>query len=252
VVPSEYDLRLLALGPTNVYVKGRPLVASDWTFAKPKELLFYLASNQPKTKEQIGLVFWPDASPKQLRTSLRAALYHLRRALGQREWILYEDGYYRFNREMDFWYDVAAFEKGIEEAERLTGDSPERAIGKLETAIQLYRGEFVLDIASDEWGTLRREELKHKYLAAMNTLGDLYVERGAHDSAVEVYHALLDTDNLLEEAHRGLMRAYALQGERGLALGQYQTLVDLFLDELGVPPSPETAALYQALLQNTL
>ncbi|NJN45105.1 MAG: hypothetical protein HC806_10580 [Anaerolineae bacterium] len=76
-VPSQYDLRLLALGPTDVYLQDKLLIPSDWTFAKPKELLFYLASNSSKTKDQIGLVFWPDASPSQLRASLRATLYHL-------------------------------------------------------------------------------------------------------------------------------------------------------------------------------
>jgi DNA-binding SARP family transcriptional activator len=153
---------------------------------------------------------------------------------------------------MGFWYDVEAFEGGIEEAETLARDSPKQAISKLETATQLYRGDFLLDIASDEWGTLRREELKHKYLAAMNTLGHLHVDQGSPDRAIEIFHALLDTDNLLEEAHRGLMRAYVLQGERGFALGQYAKLVEIFHDELGVPPSPETTALYQALKRNSL
>jgi DNA-binding SARP family transcriptional activator len=249
-IQPQFDLRLLALGPTEVYLKGRPLVPSDWTFAKPKELLFYLASSPPKTKEQIGLVFWPDASPSQLRAGLRAALYHLRRALGQREWVLYKDGFYRFNRDMDFWYDVPAFEEGIEQAEKLVKSSPEQAIEKLETTVKLYRGDFLFDIASDEWGTLRREALKHQYLSAMSTLGDLYLDGGSPDRAVEVYLALLDADELLEEAHRGLMRAYALQGERALALQQYETLVEILRDELGVPPSPETTALYEALQQN--
>jgi DNA-binding SARP family transcriptional activator len=118
VAPSAYRLRILGLGSTEVYLNGKMLTAADWTFAKPKELLYFLVSNSPKTKEQISLAFWPDASPDSVRVSLRATLYQLRRALGERNWIQYEDGYYKFNRSMDYWYDVEAFEECIRVAER--------------------------------------------------------------------------------------------------------------------------------------
>jgi DNA-binding SARP family transcriptional activator len=97
---------------------------------------------------------------------------------------------------------------------------------------------------------LRREELRRTFLAALSTLGRLYSRGAAHGRAVEVFQALLNADPLLEEAHRELMRAYALQGERGLALRHYQSLVELLQSELGVRPSPETTALYQALQQS--
>jgi DNA-binding SARP family transcriptional activator len=251
VLPSKYKLRVLGLGSTEVYLNGQMLVPSDWTFAKPKELLYYLISNSPKTKEQIGLVFWPDASPSQLRISLRAALYHLRRALGERGWILYEDGFYRFNRSMDHWYDVDAFEQNIESAEKLGGTLDEAAIEKLEEAVSLYRGDFLSDLSNDEWGTLRREELRNKYLRAVSMLGELLVKRSAYDRAIEVYRSLVSTDILMEEAHRALMRCYILMGERALALRQYQTLVEILQDELGAFPSSETTVLYQSIQQNT-
>jgi DNA-binding SARP family transcriptional activator len=245
VIPSKYKLRVLGLGPTEVYLDGRMLVPSDWTFAKPKELLYYLISNPLKTKEQIGLVFWPDASPDQLRTSLRAALYHLRRALGERSWVFYEDGYYKFNRSMDHWYDVEAFERSLESAERSAQD--EEAIEQLDEGVSLYRGDFLSDLANDEWGTLRREELRSKYLKAMSLLGELLVKSSAYDRAIGVYRSLLSTDLLMEEAHRALMRCYIQKGERALALRQYQTLVEILQDELGASPSSETTVLYQSI-----
>jgi DNA-binding SARP family transcriptional activator len=246
-VPSTFKLQMFGLGPTEVYRDGRLLAASDWTFAKPKELLFYLVSSPPKTKEQIGLTFWPDASPGQLRVSLRAALYHMRRALGERGWILYEDGYYKFNRSMDYWYDVEAFETGIELAEKQIPEDKEEAIEALEVAVTLYRGDFISGFAGDEWAVLRREELRGTYLRAMNVLGELLTGEGVYDRAIEVYRSLLSMDNLIEATHRALMRCYALKGERALALRQYNTLVDVLNHELGVAPSFETTALFQSL-----
>jgi DNA-binding SARP family transcriptional activator len=252
ITPAKYKLRVLGLGPTEVYLNGQMLVPSDWTFAKPKELLYYLISNSPKTKEQIGIVFWPDASPSQLRTSLRATLYHLRRALGERGWVLYEDGYYKFNRSMDHWYDLEAFEETIESAERLAGTPDEAAIEKLEEAVALYRGDFLSDLSNDEWGTLRREELRNKYMRAMSLLGEILLKRSAYDRAIELYRSLLSTDILMEEAHRALMRCYVQKGERALALRQYQTLVEILQDELGASPSSETTVLYQSIQQNSI
>jgi DNA-binding SARP family transcriptional activator len=249
VVRPRNRLQILGLGMAEVFLNGRLLVASDWTFAKPKELLYYLASNSPKTKEQIGLAFWPDASPSQLRISLRATLYHLRRALGERSWVLYENGFYRFNRALDYWYDVEAFEESMKAAEKQSTSEKDLAIERLEAAVSLYRGDFLSDLASDEWAALRREELRAKYFGAMSMLGELLTNKGAYERAIELYRNLLTKDPLLEEAHRALIRCYALKGERGLAIRQYQTLVGILQEELGVSPSPETVALFQSLDQ---
>jgi DNA-binding SARP family transcriptional activator/Tfp pilus assembly protein PilF len=246
VTSPRYDLRLLGLGPTDVYRHGEQLTASDWTCAKPKELLFYLASNPPKTKEQIGLVFWPDASPDQLRAGLRAALYHLRRALGDRDWILYEHGQYRFNRDMDYWYDVDAFNASVDRGERLTNSSSGEAIEALESAIELYGGDFLTDIAEDEWASLQRESLRRRYFSALFSLSETLMGGGRIDRAVEVLNLLLSEDPLLEKAHRTLMRCYAQKGEHGLMRRQYQNLKEIMAEELGVEPSSDTASLYHS------
>jgi predicted ATPase/DNA-binding SARP family transcriptional activator len=247
---TTYELQLLGLGPIDVFLDGKQLVASDWTFAKPKELLFYLASNPPKTKEEIGLAFWPDASPDQLRAGLRAALYHLRNALGKREWILYEDGYYRFNRDMSYYYDVEQFERQVQLGHDQVASDPGQAIDVLEHAVSLYRGDFVADLADDEWAAIRREELRRAYQEAAILLSELLIEAGDYHRSEAHLRNLLDADPLLEQAHRGLMRCYAGLGEQGLAKKQFEEVVELLQAELGVEPSVETTDLYQSLLSN--
>ncbi|NJN45106.1 MAG: hypothetical protein HC806_10585 [Anaerolineae bacterium] len=167
--------------------------------------------------------------------------------MGQREWILYENGKYRFNRSLNYWYDVDAFENRIKAAQTMLERAPVQAIEELEAAVSMYRGDFLANISSDEWGALRREELQQAFMGAMKSLGKLLIENGFHGRAVEVYKLLLDEDNLLEEAHRGLMRAHLFNGERGLALRQYKTLVEVLRDELGISPSTKTTSLYQEL-----
>jgi DNA-binding SARP family transcriptional activator len=243
-VPARHDLRILALGPAQVFREGRELVAADWTFAKPKELLFYLVANPPQTKEQIGAIFWPEASPTQLRQSFRTTMYHLRQALGRREWVLFEKGRYGFNRALDYVYDVAQFEAQLEQADALQASDPERAIHLLRETTDLYRGAYIADITLDDWAVVRRRELERKYVQALLSLGRLLSTRSDYFQAEQVYRRIVDEDPLVEAAHRGLMRCYAGRGEQGLALRQYQRLVDLLQEALGTSPSTESETLY--------
>ncbi|HEX6386014.1 MAG TPA: BTAD domain-containing putative transcriptional regulator [Anaerolineae bacterium] len=245
--PATAGLRLFALGPTRVYRDERLLAPADWTFAKPKELLYYLLAESPRTKEQIGVVIWPDASPDQLSSSLKSTLFYLRRALGRKEWILYERGRYAFNRSFDYWYDVEVFESCLVRARKLQAAAPAEAVGLFEQAKQLYQGDYLEDLAADEWCQPQREALRRQYLAGLLSLGELLFAENLYERAAETYHQVIALDELLEEAHRGLIRCQSRLGERGLALRQYETLVELLADELGVEPAPETSALYRKL-----
>lgn len=241
------ELRLLALGPAQVYRGEYLLKPADWTFAKPKQLLFFLATQAARTREQIGLVFWPEASPAQLRTGLRSALYRLRQALGRPEWVLFEDERYAFNRALSYWYDVEAFEAGVAEAGRLQQAAPERAIERFAAALSLHRGDFLEDFPDDDWVLARREQLRQRRLQAALSLGRLLLTAGRLAEAAETYRQTITHDGYFEAAHRGLMRCYARQGEPGQALRHYQSLAALLNDELGAAPSPETVELYDRL-----
>ena len=65
--------------------------------------------------------------------------------------------------------------------------------------------------------------------------------------AAETYRQAIEKDDVREEAHRELMRCYARLGERSQALRHYQTFEQLIRDELGAPPTAESAAFYERL-----
>src|SRR3712207_9253016 len=76
----------------------------------PRSTLFpytTLFRSPPRTREQIGLALWPEASPSRLRRSVHDALHRLRRALGRPEWVLHDHGRYSFNRSLrGYYFDV--------------------------------------------------------------------------------------------------------------------------------------------------
>jgi DNA-binding SARP family transcriptional activator len=243
--PVTHALRSCALGPARVFMGEQAL--TSWPFAKVRELLFYLVSHPARTKAQIGLALWPDVSHKQLRNSLGITLYHLRRTLGGSHWIIFEDDLYHFNRTLDYWYDVEAFEAHLARASRSQTQTPDRAIVSLQEAIQLYRGDFLDDFLEGEWFLLRREELRRKYLDALLSLGQLHFVQGQYAQSAEFYRRAIEKDEMFEESHRELMRCYARLGERGQALRHYQSFEQVMRDELGSPPAPESLTLYERL-----
>jgi DNA-binding SARP family transcriptional activator len=251
VTSERPELRFFALGPARAQRAGAWLTAEDWGYARPRELLFYLLCHPPRSKEQIGLVFWPEATPEQVRRNLGVALHQLRRALGRPEWIVFEHERYTVNRALGCWFDVDAFETRLAAAGPLqnNGRAQEtRAIRHaLEEAVALYGGDFLEDIVDGEWHLPRREHLRRRYQEGLFGLGQLCMAEGQYSQAAEVYRRAIAHDPYLEAAHRELLRCYARQGERGQAVRHYRALVERMRDELGVSPAPETTALVERL-----
>lgn len=238
-------LRLLGFGCARILIN--PPTPIDWRYAKARELLFYLLCTPARSKEQIGLALWPDASPGQLRRSFHTALYHLRRVLGGAEWILFRHDLYCFNRSLDYWFDVEAFETHLSQAHRLQTQEPVRAMYHLEEALKLYQGDFLEGAAMGDWYLPRQRELKKRYQHALLTLGQLFFRAGQYPQAADTYHRLIEHDSLQEVAHRELMRCHARQGEHSQALRHYQVLTDLLRRELQACPAPETVDLFERL-----
>ncbi len=246
-------LRISALGASRVAVHGRALVPTDWIYSKARELLFFLLTHGPTTKERIGLALWPDADAAHVRSQLHPVLHACRQALGDPEWIVFERGRYRFNRERAHSYDVAAFEVMLAQGRQAlvsAPDAPERAIALLENAVRLYHGDFLADEtgpAAGEWIATHRAALRQRWLEALTLLAGLLVSAGQHTRAVTIFRRLIEADPYQEQAHQALMLELARQGERAQALRHFESLSRMLRDELATAPAPETAALADAL-----
>jgi DNA-binding SARP family transcriptional activator len=58
---------------------------------------------------------------------------------------------------------------------------------------------------------------------------------------------VLDCDALPEDVHRELMRLLACNGQRALALRQFEVCRTLLKNELGIAPMRETVSLYREI-----
>jgi LuxR family maltose regulon positive regulatory protein len=242
-VPSA-SLVVHAFGNPEVIVNGRVIPMSEWRTQSVRDLFFYFLYRQEAvTKEQVGAMLWPETKDTQaLKARFKNEIYRLRRAAG-RDVIVFDDEYYRFNHQMDYEYDVEAFDSHILRAHK-TSD-PSLRIEYLQKAVNLMHGSFLADV-DNEWTVLERERLNQAYASALEELAYLYLNTNQVERCLSLCQTALNQNRFHETIYQIEMRAYAVLGDRSAIARCYQVYKDAMRD-LGIPISGETDRLYREL-----
>ena len=236
------SLVIRAFGNPEVSVGGRVIPMSDWRTQSVRDLfLYFLQRQEAVTKEQVGAALWPEAPNVQaLKARFKNDIYRLRRAAG-RDVIVFEDEYYRFNYQMDYEYDVEAFDSHVRRAHK-TADKTSR-IEHLRRAVDLVHGPYLADVDA-EWAVPERERLWQAYGSALEELAYLYLDSNQLENCLLMCQLALTRDRFQEPIYQIEMRAHAVLGDRSAAKRRYQAC-RAAMAELGIPPSPETERIYR-------
>jgi DNA-binding SARP family transcriptional activator len=256
--PAPPALQLLAFGPLAVVRAGVVLPSGEMSPAKARELLLYLLLHPPRTKEQVALVLWPEASEAQVRNAFHVVLHHVRRILGGKDRVTFDGGSYRLARDGapgGFDADVDAVLAAAEaaraaERRRAPVDAGTRArwaaaLGRHE------RGMLGEGMDAGDWLVAHQDRVRAAWAGGLEALARLHAAAGAQADAAALLETLVARDPLREGAHRALMQAYAAMGEPARALAHHEQLVALLDRELGAKPARETRALADALRQGS-
>jgi ATP/maltotriose-dependent transcriptional regulator MalT/DNA-binding SARP family transcriptional activator len=249
-VTQPHPLTILALGEPVVSLHQEPI--TRWRMARSMELCFYLLDcGRPMRKETIITELWPEVDEQTIRT-FYSTVYYLRQALGGEAVIVAKGGSYMLRLEalygQEVWYDVRAFEEAQARAKQALDNGQDgEAKSCYLTMVELYRGDYVQSFYSD-WCAARRDELRNAYLDARQQLARIAWREEQLDESIMHWQHMLAVDNWLEEAHYGLMRCYARQGKRGLALRQYQRCKETLEQEFGAAPRASIQNFYQRLM----
>ena len=84
-------------------------------------------------------------------------------------------------------------------------------------------------------------------LEALYALAEYHDRRGEYDQEQHYARRQLELDPWREEAHRQVMRALALSGQRSAALAQHETCQRILKEELGAELTHETTALCEQI-----
>jgi predicted ATPase/DNA-binding SARP family transcriptional activator len=250
---AESSVRIRLLGGFDVEVDGQLIPASAWRLRKASELLKVLAitPGHRLQREQAMEQLWPDRPADAALNNLHQALRVARAALsvtheaGQRILVL-RDGVLSLCPNGELWVDAEAFASAVREATVASGLADHLA------ARDLYRGELLPDDRYADWAEAPREAVAQDYLTLLTRLAQLLEREGNREAATETLRELLQHDRADESAHRSLMRLYAVDDQRRMALRQYERLRAALARELEVEPSEESRQLYREILQGRI
>ena len=258
-------LSLSVLGAFQAALDGEPVTAFESD--KVRALLAYLAveSEHPHRRETLAGLFWPERPERVARQNLSQALSNLRRAIGDRDatlpFLLITHQTLQFNRSSDHWLDATLFTDLLDVCakhrhRRLAACGA--CMDRFQQAVALYRGGFLEGIslgdslAFEEWSLLEGERFHRLLVEALSHLADCHEQRGEYEVAFQHLRQWVELDPWQEEAHRGLMRVLALDGQRSVALAQYEICRRTLSKELGIDPEEETTALCQRIRAGAL
>jgi DNA-binding SARP family transcriptional activator len=220
-----------------------------------QSLFAYLLLQQRLVPREVLMdVFWDEHSPDRARSSLTTAIWRLRQLLEPESvrpgtyLITSSTGEVGFNWDSHHWLDSERLERHLHPLLRkplLALNEDE--VKEIEADLTLYRGEL-LEGMYDDWALRERERFRMLRLSGLNRLMEFYASRNNFEQSIACGREILHQDPLREEIHRDLMRIYLLNGQRGLAMRQYEQCRAYLQQELGIPPLEETEALYRQIL----
>jgi len=238
-----YPLKIYTLGRFSILKDGKPLPFSRKAQKKPLEMLKALIAfgGREVSVEQLSDALWPDADGDTAYRAFITTLSRLRRLLGYKQAILFQEGLLTLEPR-HFWVDTRAFEHLLEKVDT-AGEETDRNLYLIKKAISLYRGPFLSNEMEHPWAISIQERLRDKFLWCIGKLGKRYEQGGAWEEAANCYRKGLEVDALTEEFYQHLMVCYQKQGQRAKALSIYERCRKTLSAAFGASPSPETEAI---------
>ena len=191
------------------------------------------AGDRGRSRDQLLLLFWPEATQSRARHSLDQLLYALRGSIS--ESVFASVNPVRLNGDV-VASDVGAFNDAL-------------ARGNLDEAVAYYRGPFLDGFYLDDspefewWVETERARLAVSFAGALERLARAAESERNYVAAVRWWRALTAADPLSSQNAAGLIRALASGGDHAAALqhaDQHEALVE---KELGTSAGPVIAEL---------
>ncbi|MCW3094496.1 MAG: hypothetical protein JWL77_114 [Chthonomonadaceae bacterium] len=238
---SLLELRLL--GTCEVWVQGQPLPPLRYRKDLWLLALLTLRHGRAVARDELAVLFWPDAEESQALYYLRRSLSNLRRALGSEARRLLTPSPHTLRLDLsDADCDLLSFDAALARAS--VSATPEEP---LQQAISLYRGPLLPE-CREEWALTERNVREQAYLSALERLARITQDKGEPSAAVRWLRLLLASDPYRESACCALMQALADCGDQAAVTQIYRDLRLLLRRDLNADPAPETDALYRNLL----
>lgn len=245
-----FQLRVQTLGSFQAWRGSEAIPSNGWRRESARQLfqLFITYRHAPLDRDQICEFLWPDADMATAHRNFKIALNTLYQVLeperdpGSDSAFIFRDGTtYALRPHADMWVDAEKFSMLVRQAGKTDAE-------RLQSAIELYRGDYLPESVYEPWVAEERERLASLFLESADRLTEMLIAREQFAEVIDLSQRILARDKCWERAYRHLMYAYHRLGDRGQLGRAYQRCMQALREELDVSPSPETQELYERLI----
>jgi DNA-binding SARP family transcriptional activator len=239
------------LGPFEVLAEGRDVVPAG---SKRRALLALLVlhANETLTVDRLVDQLWGERPPAAAAKTVQMHVSRLRKALstgsGAGAAIATRERGYQLQLDPER-LDACRFERLVDEggAELATGH-PERAASVLESALSLWRGTPLADLAYEPFAQREIARLEDLRVRALEQLVEARLALGRHAEVVAQLETLIADHPYREQLRAQLMLALYRCDRQADALQAYQDARRTLVEELGIEPSERLRELERAIL----
>ena len=223
-MPSP-DVRVRLLDGFELTIDNQP-----WDLPPSAERLVAFLALQPRpvVRTHIAGVLWGERSDERASACLRSAIW---RANAGHDAPVIDAGRSRIVLHGNVTVD--ARDAAVAAHQQISGGEP--------VAPEVFTGEL-LPGWYDDWVLVERERLRQLCLEGMEQMAQSLLDAGHASLAIETALAVVAAEPLRESAHRILVDAHVVAGNRGEALRQFNRCRTMLADELGLQPGEALAA----------
>ena len=249
------SVRVHLAGRVSLEVDGRQFDQAEFPGQQGRVVFAYLVAerSRPIARSELLATLWPGETPPSCESALNAVVSKVRAlvarsGLDAQSTLVAAPGCYELRLPPAAWVDLEVAADAIHEAESaLRSGDASGAYGPSAIAHHIARRPF-LPGAEGSWVDGVRARLRAILLRALECRAEVYLWNCEHSLAVEAARELTTLEPLRESGHRLLIRALAAGGNSAEALAAYERCRRLIARELGVNPSKQTKAVYEAVL----
>lgn len=234
-------LRAYMLGREDVTYDEKPVLLGRNNATKASKLLLLLLhcgeegiSRTKLLEDLYGREDIVDAA-----NNLRVTVHRLKKLLAEAglppyDYIQSSEGVYRWKAPITVEIDAIQFRQLIKQAEEVSDEDAKAEL--LMEALEMYQGEFLPRLSSEEWVILESAQYKKEYFKALGWVSSYLKERREYEKAlrfIDVACRLYPFDEWQAEK----IECYIELGRYEEAMAEYERTAQLLFDELGVTPS---------------
>jgi len=246
-------VEIITLGDFTVKVNGET-ISNDTNRANMLWKLLGLliaGGNKPLSINFLTDAIWPDKEADVATKSLHNLIFRLRRLFGNAgcdvdKLVVFFHKSYTLDVGHGMYIDAREVEKCFLAAKDPNISETDK-IANLNRVVELYNGEYLVNIYDDPWAVTAVGHYKRMFFEAVGMLADIYLKNQTFDRLFQICDKSIALEPLEEAAYIRMIEGMKQNGMTVRAIELCEVYFNLLYTKVGVSPSARMNSLYRDL-----